>query len=116
MDRDTYKAWHDHPLRQVLRRAAAGDIVHDDELDDLRLPPKVKRATRQAVDAVKGQKQIDADRLSAELFQALPDDHETREQHEQRRAAAGDADAMANIRAREEAHERMADRILGGAA
>lgn len=112
MDRDLYKIWHDHPLRWVLRRAVAGDHVHDDQLQDLRLPPKLEAATRQAIDEVKGLKQIDADRLSAELVAALPEHHETRTQHEERRAIDGDADALANIKAREEATGRMADAIL----
>ena len=112
MDRETYRRWHDHPLRYIVKRAAAGDLIRDDELDDLRLPPKLKRATRQAIDRAPELKPMQADQMSAELFQALPDGHETREQYEQRRAEAGDADALANIRAREEATERMADRIM----
>jgi len=55
---------------------------------------------------------MDADRLSAELHAALPEGHETRSQHEERRAALGDADALVNIKAREHAASRLADKIL----
>ena len=116
MDRETYAKWHDHPLRFLLKRAAAGGHVYDDELDDLNLPPKVRAATRQAIAKAPHLKPMQVDQLSAEIFQALPDHHETREQHERRRAEQGDADALANRRAQEEARAEMADRILKGTA
>jgi len=112
MDRETYKRWHDHPLRYLLKRAAAGDRIYPDELDDLRLPSRVRSAARQAIKEAPDLKPMQVDQLSAELVEALPPEHETREQHEQRRAQQGDADALANIKAREEATSRMADRIM----
>lgn len=113
MDRELYQRWHDHPLRHLLRRAALGDRIFDDEIDDLRLPPRVKAATKQAVGIVAAEKpkQIEVDHLSSELVAALPDGHETREQYEKRRATAGDAQALANLKAREEMTKRLVDRI-----
>ena len=114
VDRETYARWHDHPLRSLLRRAAAGDRIYDDEIDDLRLPPRVKSAAKQAMAKVAAEqpKQMHVDHLSGELVAALPDGHETRQQYEERRANAGDAEALANVKAREEATNRMVDKIL----
>ena len=112
MDRQTYARWHDHPLRALLKRAAAGDHIYPDELDDLNLPANLKAATRQAIDKAKKLDSMKVDQLSAELFQALPDHHETRAQREARRAQVGDADALANRRAQDEARAEMANRIF----
>ncbi|GAA1229606.1 hypothetical protein GCM10009676_10270 [Prauserella halophila] len=122
MDRELYKRWHNHPVRSLLNRAEQGDHIHADELDDLRLPDKQHRAAESAITRLRNGKAPGwdtqgavvpaADQYSAEIVDALGPDHETREQYEQRRALAGDATAAANIRARKEASDGLADDIL----
>ena len=111
MDRELYQRWHQHPLRYLLRRAAQGGHIYDDEIEDLRLPSKVRAATKQALAKAPKLKPLEVDHLSSELVAALPDHHETREQHEHRRAEQGDAEALANRKAQEQARAEMAERI-----
>lgn len=118
MDRDTYERWSEHELRKLFRRAAAGEHVFPDELDDLNLPDRIRRATLEAIEQVRTTERyagVEADRLSAELVEALPPHHETRAENERRRAAAGDAEAMANRQAAHDAAEDLADRIYRNA-
>lgn len=113
MDRNTYKRFRDHEIRDLLRRARAGDHVYDDEIAVLNLPPRVKAATKEALDRATDLSPLESDRLAAELFQALPDHHETERERQQRRADHGDPDAIAAVKAQREATSMMADRILG---
>lgn len=119
MRRELYKRWRNHPLRHLLREVEndPGRHVYPDELDDLNLPPKVRKAAEAAIarcrkpgsasSAMGGQ----ADNLSAALVDALGPHHETRDQHQRRRADAGDVDAMQAVDARKEAIERQAEEI-----
>jgi hypothetical protein len=118
--RELYKRWRNHPLRHLLREVEndpEGRHIYPDELDDLNLPPKVRKAAEAAIarcrkpgsasSAMGGQ----ADHLSAALVDALPAHHETREVHQRRRADAGDVDAIQAVEARKEAIERQAAEI-----
>jgi len=114
MDRETYAKWHNHPLRTLLHCAAGGDHLFPDEIDDMNLPPRLRAGFLEAakqVAAADRQAGALADTLSIELFEALPLHHETKAQHETRRAAAGDAVAMANRNAARQATEDLADEI-----
>lgn len=121
MDRDTYKRWRNHPLRSILKRAEQGQHVYADQLDDLNLPAKQRKATEQAIAraheaheaGTKNQYGVTgpADALGPAVLDSLPSHHETREQHEARRAREGDAAAQANIKAREQASDELVDEI-----
>lgn len=123
MDRDLYKRWRNHPLRGILKHAEAGGHVYADQLDDLNLPDKQRKATEQAItQAHEAGEARDkrfgitgaADALGPAIVDSLPAHHETREAHEKRRAAEGDAQALANIQAREDATDRLVDEIWQG--
>ncbi|TQN32065.1 hypothetical protein FHX37_1990 [Haloactinospora alba] len=109
MDYKTERRWREHPVRRLLNRAAEGDHVYSDEIDDVRLPVRERNALIQAMKTV--QSRHEADQISQEIFEALPDHHETRIQYEERRARAGDAQALASVQAREDAHERLVDEV-----
>lgn len=115
MDKALYDKWKRHPIRDIIKRARQGDTIREDELEDLRLPPRVHRALKGAIAKAGDLAPLEADDLSARLVEALPDGHETRAEHEERRAMTGDADALANVQAREAATARLADRIMGDA-
>lgn len=115
------KRWRNHPVRDLLGRAAAGQHIYDDQISDLRLPDKVDKAFRQAAadlrrrveagENVSGWTGTGVDYYARELVSALPAEHETRLQHEERRAQEGDATALANVKARQDATERLADQV-----
>lgn len=117
MRRELYKRWRNHPLRGILRRAQQGEHIYPDELDDLNLPDKVRKAAEQAIERCREEGAASdglggrADRLSPALVDALPEHHETREQHQQRRADLGDHEAHQAVRGREQAIEAMANDI-----
>lgn len=118
MKRDLYRKWKNHDVRGAIKRAAQrGTQLRDDELEDLRLSPRLRRAAKQAVSEAllednRGRRNRLADDMSAEIVDALPPDHEQKMEHLERRAQAGDADALASIKAKEEASSRIAERIL----
>lgn len=123
MERELYRKWNNHPLREILRQAAQGEPIRPDTLDRLQLPKKVRKAAEQAIDRVKpdanGKKAKrmgpgSPDHLSSELVAALPDEWETPRERRQRQAQEGDADALASLKAEEEAEQRMVDRIAQG--
>lgn len=117
MERDLYKRWRDHPLRTLLGEAQAGNPVYSDQLDDLRLPPKVRKAAETAIERCKEAGPSEqglhktSDTLSAELVDSLGPDHETRDQHQRRRADAGDADAIRAVQAREQHQDSLVEEV-----
>ncbi|GLZ08966.1 hypothetical protein Acsp03_64320 [Actinomadura sp. NBRC 104412] len=119
------KRWKNHPIRDLLSRAAAGQHIYDDQIADLRLPDKIEKGFRQAAahlaeraaagENVTGWTGTGVDYYARELVTALPPEHETRLQHEERRAQEGDAQALANVKARQDAAERLADQVMNRA-
>lgn len=125
MDRDTYRRWRDHPLRELLRRAETVhggylDTIRPDEIDDLNLPPRVRAATEQAIERIRTASPTDrgygglTDHIGPALMGALPADWETKQQHRERRASLGDPQAIRDSQAIRGNDATMADDILGG--
>jgi len=116
------KRWKNHPIRTLLSRAAAGQHIYEDQIADLRLPDKIEKAFRQAArdlrqrveagENVTGWTAIGVDYYARELVAALPAEHETRQQYEERRAMEGDAQALANVQARKAAIDLLADKVM----
>jgi hypothetical protein len=105
-------------LRRILNEVANSKdvyVLRPDTVADLNLPPAHKRALQEAIGQVSSTRgearNREADRLSLELFESLPADHETKEERLERRASEGDAEAISAISVRDQAVEDMADRI-----
>jgi hypothetical protein len=123
VDSQLYERWRGHPVREILRRAAEGDHIYPDQIADLELSKSQERALQEAIERVtpKGAEKApamgvgSADHLSSEIVAALDPHHETRQERMERRAHEGDPDALAAVKAREEANERLAERIYNDA-
>ena len=110
---DVVQRLKEHPVRDTLRKPLLGQPVYEHDLAEANLPPKLDKAFRQALEQVKasGSGQ-EADELSYEIVYAAGPDHETRAEQLRREAAAGDADARAQLDARARAHQEQMDAVL----
>ena len=107
------KRMEDHPISNALQKAASGQPVYDEDLAAANLPDKLQRATKQAIQQVQAsQSPREALELSYELVDAAGPEHETLAELRERKASYGDPDALAALRAQEEAHERQMQKIL----
>ena len=107
------KRMQDHPVTEALSKAASGRPVHDDDIKAANLPDKIERAMRQALQQVQAsQAPREAEELAFELIDALGPEHETLAELRERKASYGDPDALAAIKAKEEAHQRQMQTIL----
>lgn len=116
-DAKRYRRWHNSVIRDYLRNAAQGEKIRGETLDRLELPKRQRKAMDEAIRLVAaeghvGRAQQEADRLSHELLDSMPDWEEP-DDRRQRRAMEGDPEAMASLKAEREAKDAMVDRILG---
>ncbi|AYY11355.1 hypothetical protein EF847_00090 [Actinobacteria bacterium YIM 96077] len=115
-----------HPITRILLRRAKGEPVYNDELDDLQLPDKQRKALDEAfklADGVLGRTGDDRIRALNKVHKAaeailgsLPDTYETRDETMHRRAGIGDPDAVAWVRAQREHVNSIADAVDGTGA
>lgn len=125
LDEDEYARFRDHPIRDLMQRAAGGDHVHADTLDRLALPKTIRKALEEALERVTPDRATgkraprmgagSPDVLASEIFSALynADPHwETPTERRQRQAQEGDPDALASLKAEREATDDLVDRIM----